>query len=75
MKITHLFMFKSVCHEIVLVKGVRQMLTKGDDGGRGVNQKMTEDDRGGRGVSQKMTQDRDGKTCRRCRHVCAIFFP
>ena len=35
MKIPHSIMLKSVCHNIVLVKGVGLMLTKDYEGGRG----------------------------------------
>ena len=35
MKILHFILLKSVCHKIVLVKGVERMLTKDDEGGRG----------------------------------------
>ena len=35
MKIPHFIMLKGVCHKVVIVKGVGQMMTKDDEGGRG----------------------------------------
>ena len=35
MNIPHFIMLKSVCHNVVSVKGVGQMLRKDDEGGRG----------------------------------------
>ena len=47
MRIPHIIILKSVCHKIILGKGVGQMLTKDDEGGGGVSQKVTKDEEGG----------------------------
>ena len=47
MKIPHFIMSKSVCHKVVLVKGVGRMMMKDGEGGRGGQLKNGEGGRGG----------------------------